>query len=64
MYLYNEKLYANFSLSTKLQHGNAEVSRIALQRFRRYHPVPRLSPDPLVAEVDLQQRVHVALNNI
>jgi len=56
--------YAMFELSTALQHGNAEVTRNALQRFRRHRPVSRVSPNPLVAEVDSQHRAHAFLNSI
>jgi len=56
--------YAMFELSTALQHGNAEVTRIALQRFRRHLPVSRLSPNSLVPSVDRQCRELVDRNRL
>jgi len=56
--------YASFEISTALQHGNAEVTRIALQRFRRHFPVPRMSPDLPAPLVDRQCRELVDRNNI
>jgi len=56
--------YANFELSTALQHGNAEVTRIALQRFRRYRPEPRLFPGPHATEIDRERANYVPLNSV